>query len=574
MLNAKQTVITPSYLLVTVCGHIQINQGRKKVSKRILLAIAVSAVTWSAFAQQSKNISLQQIGQFETGVFDESAAEIVAYDAASYRLFVINANENSVDVLDISDPMNPTLSGTLDVASKLPDSGGVNSVAVREGLVALAVEHDDKQNNGWIAFYDTDGNYLNHVGAGALPDAISITHNGQYVLAANEGEPSDDYSNDPEGSVTIVDISDGVMNPSMTTAGFTAYNDGAPAGVRITGPNASVAQDLEPEFIATSHDSSTAWVTLQENNALAMIDIKNGMVTDLVSLGNKDHSIAANALDASNKDDTINIQPWPILGTYMPDAIAAYRVKGQTFLVTANEGDAREYIYDADEATCEAAGHEYDGDNDCISHIDEIRVGKVNLDPAMFNEPTLQDDENLGRLKMLTTEGDTDGDGDYDEIHAFGARSISIWDSSGSQVYDSGDIMEQQTALALPENFNSTNDENDSFDNRSDDKGPEPEGLAIGKVRGNTYAFVGLERVGGIMIFNVSKPAETSFVSYVNNRDFTVGQDDLEDGLAGDLGPEGLLFIKPDDSPNGEALLVVGNEVSGSTTIYQVVSND
>jgi hypothetical protein len=483
---------------------------------------------------------------------------------------VINANDKTVDILNISDPSAPVLSGMIDVTANLPASGGVNSVAVHAGLVAVAVENSNRQGNGWVAFYDTNGTYLNSVGAGALPDAVTITHNGQFVLTANEGEPSADYSVDPEGSVTVIDLRQGVMNATAATAGFTTYNGGAPAGVRISGPGASVTQDLEPEFIATSLDSKTAWVTLQENNALAIIDIASATVTDLVALGSKDHFLAGNALDASDRDDSIKIQTWPVHGTYMPDGIAAYQSNGETFLITANEGDAREYIYSADEATCLAAGHDF-VEGECISHIAETRVRSVTLDPVAFpNAASLRAQSNLGRLKMLSTEGDTDGDGDYDEIHAFGARSISIWDATGVQVYDSGDTIEQQTALADPDNFNSTNDENDTFDDRSDDKGPEPEGVVVGKVSGRQYAFVGLERVGGIMIFEVTNPLETSFISYVNNRDFSVT--DVENEDAGDLGPEGLLFIKPADSPNGKPLLVVGNEVSGSTTIYQVVS--
>ncbi len=545
------------------------------MSKRVLLSAAVSAAvtaaSWNVSAEQPKGVSLEKIGRFETGAFGESAAEIVAYDALSSSVFVINSNDKTVDILDISNPTTPVLSGSIDVSVAIPDSGGVNSVAVHEGLVAVAVENDDKQANGWVAFYSTGGSFLKRVNAGALPDAVTFTHNGQYVLAANEGEPSDDYSVDPEGSVTVIDLRQGVMHATAATAGFSAYNGGAPAGVRISGPGASVAQDLEPEFIATSLDSKTAWVTLQENNALAIIDITSATVTDLVALGSKDHALAGNGLDASDRDASIKIQTWPVLGTYMPDGIAAYQSNGETFLITANEGDAREYIYAADEATCLATGHVF-GEDGCISHIDETRVRSVTLDPVAFpNFASLRAQSNLGRLKMLSTEGDIDNDGDYDEIHAFGARSISIWDTAGMQVYDSGDTIEQQTALADPANFNSTNDENDSFDDRSDDKGPEPEGVVVGKVRGRQYAFVGLERVGGVMIFDVTDPLKTSYVSYVNNRDFSV--EDVANEDAGDLGPEGLLFIKPGDSPNGEPLLVVGNEVSGSTTIYRVINN-
>jgi len=542
--------------------------------KRTMLAAAVAATlnlpAPAALAEQPKGVTLEQVGRFETGQFDEGASEIVAYDASISSLFVINAHAKTVDILDISNPAAPVLAGVIDVAAAIPASGGVNSVAVHEGLVAVAVENDDKQSTGWVVFYSNDGAYLKHVPAGALPDAVTFTHNGQYALTANEGEPSADYSVDPEGTVTVVDLRNGVMNATAATADFTAYNGGAPAGVRISGPGASVAQDLEPEFIATSTDSKTAWVTLQENNAMAIVDIATATVTGLVALGDKDHSLPGNGLDASNEDGMINIRNWPVLGTYMPDGIAAYQSNGKTWLVTANEGDGREYIYETDEATCNAAGHTYD-DGDCISHLDEARIKDVTLDPVAFPDASdLQKKKNLGRLKMLSTEGDTDGDGDYDEIHVFGGRSISIWDVNGALVYDSGDTIEVQTALADPDNFNSTNDENDSFDDRSDDKGPEPEGVVVGKVRGRQYAFVGLERVGGVMIFDVTDPYAGSYVSYVNNRDFSV--EDVENEDAGDLGPEGLVFIKPADSPTGEPLLVVGNEVSGTTTIYRVVN--
>jgi hypothetical protein len=505
-------------------------------------------------------------------VFAEGAAEIVAYDPASAKLYVVNAQARTVDVLDISDPTSPELVGEIDVAQVLPQSGGVNSVAVHDGVVALAVENEDRQSPGWAAFYDTDGNYLHHVEAGALPDMITFTPNGQFVLLANEGEPSADYSNDPLGSITIVRLGEPVQNSVVTTLDFTAFNDNVPEGVRISGPGASVALDIEPEYIAVSDDSKTAWVTLQENNSIAIVDIRNAVITELVGLGSKDHSVEGFGLDASNTDDQIRIQTWPVLGTFMPDAIASYKVQGDTFLITANEGDGREYIYDGvTEEACEAAGHEYD-DGDCIAHLDEARVRSITMDATVFpDRATLRDNANLGRLKIINTEGDVDGDGDYDELHAYGARSISIWDANGALVADTGDSIEQAAALVNPDNFNSTNDANDSFDDRSDDKGPEPEGVVVGKVAGREYAFVGLERIGGVMIFDVSDPQNPRYVSYTNNRDFLV--DDVETEDAGDLGPEGLLFIHEDQSPNGEHLLVVGNEISGSTTIYQIVND-
>ena len=548
------------------------------MTKRILLAAAILAACTGAHAKKDKAVSLEVLGTYESGIFDDSAAEIVGHDPASQQLFVINGGNKTVDILDISDPTSPTLTDTIDVSEDLEQSGGVNSVDVRDGVVAVAVEHDNKQMPGWVAFYATDGTYLNSVGAGALPDMLTFTRNGSYVLVANEGEPNDTYTVDPEGSVSIVDIRNGVMNATVTHAGFSGFDDAAAdaAGVRTPQPyGATVAQDLEPEYIATSHDSKTAWVALQENNALAIVDIRSATVTGLVGLGCKDHSIDGNGLDASNRDDAINIATWPVCGLYMPDAITAYRSRGTTWLVTANEGDGREYGFDAtSDAECSQVNPDWefnDEDEVCITYIDESRIGKAELDLPGYDEDQteeLQENENLGRLKFVTTEGDTNGDGKYEELYSFGARSFTVWDTAGNIVFDSGDEFEQVTADRIPADFNSTNDENDSFDNRSDDKGPEPEGVVIGKVRGQSYAFVGLERVGGIMIYNVTDPTNARFVDYVNNRDFS--EEDATQ--AGDLGPEGLLFIKADESPNGKPMLVVGNEVSGTTTLYEVIS--
>ncbi|MDA0824752.1 MAG: hypothetical protein O3C28_20375 [Proteobacteria bacterium] len=246
--------------------------------KRTVLTTVIFAICATASADKLVNIHLQQLGRFETGVFDESAAEIVAYDRGSQQLFVINANEKSVDILDISDPSSPNLVSMIDVTTVIANVGGVNGVAVHNGLVAIAVENEIKQHNGWAAFYSTDGHYLTHLEAGALPDMITFTPNGKYVLVANEGEPSNDYTNDPEGSITVIDIRKGVLRARSRQVGFTRFNNHSPKGVRISGPNASVAQDLEPEYIAVSADSKTAWVTLQENNAMAILDIKRARV--------------------------------------------------------------------------------------------------------------------------------------------------------------------------------------------------------------------------------------------------------------------------------------------------------
>jgi hypothetical protein len=216
-------------------------------------------------------------------------------------------------------------------------------------------------------------------------------------------------------------------------------------------------------------------------------------------------------------------------------------------------------------------------------YLDEIRVKDMDLadtvleaaDDIGLDPDTLQDEKNLGRLKAVGTEGYSDSNGTWNKLYSYGARSISIWNTDGELVFDTGDMIEQMTFGKYPDVFNSTNDENDSFDDRSDDKGPEPETAIVGKAFGRQFAFVGLERIGGIMIFDVTEPENTRYVNYVNSRDFTAPNNEQDENLegvdAGDLGPEGLVFIKADDSPNGEPLLVVGNEISGSTTIYQVI---
>lgn len=249
----------------------------------------------------------------------------------------------------------------------------------------------------------------------------------------------------------------------------------------------------------------------------------------------------SNGLDASDRDDAINIAEWPVNGLYMPDAIARYVDNdGALFFVTANEGDARD---------------------------EPKRIGSIELDAEAFpNAAELQDNKALGRLEISSIDGDTDGDGDFDQLFSYGARSFSIWDQYGNLVFDSGDQFERIVAERLPQNFNATNDEND-FDGRSDNKGPEPEGVVVGKIDSKIYAFIGLERIGGVMIYDVTEAQAPLFVDYVNDRDFS---GDPEEDTAGDLGPEGLTFVAAADSPTDAPLLIVTNEVSGSTAIYQI----
>jgi hypothetical protein len=491
---------------------------------------------------------------YQTGLFDEGAVEISAYDPVSRRAFMTFAEQPRLDVVDLSDPAHPVFAFSIDLTPWGADAHAT-SVAVRGGIVATAVpQGEDDTAPGKVLFFDVDGVLLNEVTVGALPDMLTFTPNGRQLLTANEGQPTDDYTFDPEGSVSIISLHRGVhrlRQSDVTNVGFDAFNDRPlDSSIRIYGPGATVAQDLEPEYIAVSRDSETAWVTLQENNALAIVNLKKKKVTKLVGLGFKDHSRAGRGLDGGRDDGANAIKTWPVRGMYQPDAIATFKHKDDTYLVTANEGDVREY------SGLNDAGEE------------SVEIEDIDLDPTAFPDAaTLQSRPlGIGRLKVTSFNGDTDGDGDFDELFSFGARSFSIWSDRGRLVFDSGDALEQITAAAHPANFNASN-ANNTRDDRSDDKGPEPEGVTVARVFGRQYLFVMLERIGGVVVYELDDPRRPTFVQYINTRSFS-GTPGTE--AAGDLGPEAARFVPAESSPNGEPLLIVSNEASGSLRIYQI----
>lgn len=514
------------------------------MKKSFLLSLATPAALLAALTIPAQaSFQLTPLGTFETGIFDASAAEIAAFDPETAQVFVTNANSNTIDVLDISNPVNPALVNSIDLGD-----GDINSVAFFDGVLAAAVAADDALAPGAVQFFDAAGNALGSVEVGVGPDQLTFTPDGTRILVANEGEPEDNLFpgfNDPDGSVSIIDLSGGVASATVETATF----DGVPLtgeNLRIF-PGVAPETDFEPEFITVTEDSQVAFVALQENNALGVLDLTTGQFTEVIGLGSRTFSTEGSGLDPSAADGGINIQTFDNLsGLFLPDAIATFTVNGQTFVATANEGDSRD--------------------------ADETVVAELVLDPTVFsNAEELQSPELLGDLEVSNIDGDIDGDGDFDELFTFGSRSFSIFDDEGSLVFDSGDLFEQITAELFPENFNADNDSND-LDGRSADAGPEPEGLTLGTVGDSLLAFVGLERIGGIATFDITDPFNVSFEGLFNNRNFDVepSAESVLDGTVGDLGPEGLLFISDTSSPNGSPLLVVTNEVSGSTTIFQV----
>ena len=567
--------------------------------------IASSLILGACGAETKQEIKLLEQGRYTTGIFDKSAAEIVAFDETTDQAFVVNANSGKIDVLDSRDISLPSLNKSLDLRADLVSSlkisreseaGSANSVTVKNGLMAVAVEANPKTNTGWVLFYKTDDlSFLKAVNVGALPDMVTFTPDGTKVVVANEAEPNEGYSIDPEGTVSVIDVSwDGsVLTESTTDITFSDFNQGGdralelPEKVLLNGVNASVAEDLEPEYITVSVDSETAYVALQENNAIAEIDLSQKTITKIWALGFKDHSIVGNELDGNNKDKKVNIKSEAAFGMYMPDSIASMNYQNKTYILTANEGDDRaDWVKDLEQTTCEASGFYFNNDDEECGEDIKLKDA-LDADVLDPNDASTMIDlshfesggelaDTVNRLNFsysLTAQyGDIDNDQKIDRILSYGARSFSIWDAeSGVLVFDSGNDFETITAERYGQDFNQDNAEQKAED-RSDNKVPEPEALTVGKINDNTYAFIGLERMGGIMVYDITNPMEPTFVEYVNNRDMTKDPE-VDHDMAGDLGPEGMSFVPADKSPTNKPMLIVASEVSGTTTFYTIDVN-
>jgi len=466
--------------------------------------------------------SIEKVASYETSV--DGGSEIVAFDKDSNKVYTTNGETNSLDISMLAyNAGTQTTSLTKINSIDLSVYGdGVNSVAVSNGKVAVAVKKVDladssKQLKGAVIVFDTAGTHLKTIEAGYLPDMVTFNEDGTKIVVANEGEPNSDYSYDPAGSVGVIDVAN---NYFYTDIGFDGVS--IPSEVVLKdGVDASL--DLEPEYITVS--GTKAYVTLQENNALAIVDISTKSIDSVVSLGFKDHSLAQNSIDIEEEGETL-LKTYPALyGMYQPDSISSYKVGTKTYLVTANEGDGREY-----------------GD-----YENETKISKLNLDSSIAsaydNENDLKVNNELGKT------GDT-----YTKLYTFGARSFSIWDEMGTLVFDSKNELAKLTSKFESELFNHDDGEKDG---RSGNKGVEPEALTVGEVNDKTYAFIGLERQSAIVVYDISTPEEAKFVRYINTKD-------------ADISPEGMKFIPKENSPTGNTLLLVAFEVSGSTVAYEI----
>ena len=504
----------------------------KKLSITLLAALAL--MTSCNNDENSKNeenevvanenpATFKEIGSITIG--GEAAAEISAYCEKTKKLFTVNnSGTNQIDVIDLSDPTKPAKIGKIDLT---PYEGASNSVSIYDGKLAVALESTtNKQGNGKVVIFNTsDYSLIKQVTVGALPDMITFSPDGNFIMTANEGEPNDTYSIDPDGSVSIIAVN---ANYAVTTLNFGSFsnqlNTLKTKGFRIASPTNNFISDIEPEYITISADSKTAWVTLQENNGVAKIDLATKTITNIFPLGYKDYNLAENAIDISDKDGGILANTWKLKGMFQPDAITNFEINKTPYFVTANEGDAREYAAFVD--------------------VKRISSSSVLLDPIAFpNAATLKAEASMGRLNINTKMGDTDGDGDFDELVSFGARSFSIWNgNTGEIVFDSKNELDKKAQeLGIYD------------DARSDDKSVEPESVVVTKMGDKTILFVGLERVDAVMVYDVSNPAAPKF---------------LQTFKTGDA-PEGLLFIPASKSPTKRSLVVVSSEGDGVVKIFQ-----
>ena len=530
--------------------------------KKIILKLGLVTVTCMslfvpAFAAETyqKNDSdrgfVRELSSYSVGRANANGgvAEIVTYNKDDKVFYVVSGVTQSIDLVKINSDGSTERKKRIEIGEILEDkninAGDMTSVSYSDekNLLAVAVQDEDYKNNGHIVILDKDGDFVEAYESGVQPDMVTFTKDGKYIISADEGEPREGYVNgiDPKGSVTIIDVENKSTNKvEFNINRVEALNNGV-----LLKKGSNPAEDLEPEYIAISDDNKTAFISLQENNAIASIDIESGNINYVKGLGFIDHSVEGNEIDAvrgKGKNAKIDIKNDNFLGTPMPDGIAFLSKDGKDYILTANEGDAREW--------------------------GKKKNKYENTKSKKFDEKADKKTEYLDNDK-------TDGL-DENKIYLLGGRSFSIYDASNlTKVYNSGSDFEKITARIFPDFFNTSNDEDkgpDKLDARSNKKGPEPENVEVLSIKDKTYAIIGLERISGIMIYDITDPSNPVYKDYFNNRIFIKSVNDKEEiGLEkrGNIGPEGLCAIEAKDSPTGKPIVLVANEVSGTVQVIE-----
>ncbi len=530
------------------------------VTAMILVSSTVNAGAEELGLMNEATLTFEKIGGYTSGMscLDGGVTEILSYDYVNHKAWVVNGMAGTLEILDLSelDKDSTVTSVSIDIGAMAEETadgfsyGDMTSVSINSeaGIVAVALQHSEYDKNGYVALLSVEGELLAILEAGCQPDMVTFTPDKSKILAANEGEPRNGYGDnvtDPCGSVTVIEVNyDSLSDSGCTNVDFTAFdnyrNELTESGVLFV-KDALPSVDFEPEYIAA--DNSKAYITLQESNAIAVLDIESLSYDGVYPLGFKDLSLEENAVDLIKDGSYLTNIYENTVGAYMPDGISIYSYDGITYLLTANEGDAREW------GTEENA------------YCNEIKTVLTASDGTVA--------ENIRVLDSAVTDGIPEG-----KTVLYGGRSFSIYraDENGlTQVFDSGSQFEAITAEFSSEYFNCSNDDNET-DSRSPKKGPEPESVVVGSIGNRTYAFVALERFGGIAAYDITIHENTEFAGYVNTRDFSEEMElnNEHTHFESDISPEGLCFVTAENSPTGTPLLLAAFEVSGTVAAYSV----
>lgn len=511
--------------------------------------ITATALAEGGFDDATADLRVALSGRYSTGTpnADGGVEEIVAYNPENQCAYAVNGQTGELEKIDLAALGSGAEKPLTLTSEKIPVKeiletefadftyGDMTSVAVSplRAQLFVAVQAQGYTDAGKIAVFDLDGNYICAYDAGVQPDMILVNEESGLVLTANEGEPREGKNAaDPQGSVTILDL----QQQEAVTVDFTAFDAQrealADAGV-VLRKGTQPSEDLEPEYIAVAGDR--AFVSLQENNAVAVLDLTTRAFTGVYSVGLEDYS--KTAIDIDKGDEQYAPKTYDnLFGIRMPDGIAAFEADGKTYIITANEGDSRSDWGEGDDSL----ENEIEGK--------ESPNGDIVTDKKVVYFDASQYD-GLDETKN----------------YLFGGRSATVFEVTDNglvEVFGTTNEFERITAEKLPDNFNCSNDDK-SIEDRSGKKGTEPESVTTGTIDGRTYAFIALERIGGIMVYDVTSPAEAFYVNYVNTRDFS-------EDIAGDVAPEGLCFIPAQDSPTEAPMLLVANEVSGTVATYDL----
>lgn len=514
-----------------------------------ILALLFS-VSSSALRAQLKT---EMIKREIAGPFNSKATSRVDFDRQTQYLYSTDVGNNQVEYWDYQRINKPAYQGSFKLDTYFST---ISDIDANMGSVAVA-GYSSEQSAGRVVIFDANGQYQTQVIVGALPREVRFDRINSKLLVSCAGAPNDDYSIDPQGSFAIININstaNNITQADVQLLDFTLLDTTQfDPGIRIFGNNGQqlASQDVEPAGFSISDNGGKAYLSLQKNNAMAVIDIPSASLDTIVALGYKDYG--QSALDASDVKPSIDIRSYTnLFGMYQPDGMAFLAQNGQQYVLTANEGSARR-----------------------TTGFNEVeRVSRVPLDAQDFgNTFMLQRDTALGRLEVTTTMGNGN-DVLFDSLFTFGGRSFSIRDAQGALIWDSGDEFEQALATAFPQNFNSSEADNNSYKTQSDELGPRPELITVAEIDGVSYALISLAEMGGIMIYDISDAAQPVFVQYEILRDFSTPASDQQNN---DLGISDIEFIDAFASPASIPMIVLSHELTGTITTYIVgsqVSNE